>query len=134
MTKQQLINRHKIATRAETRGLYRTAMLALAIGIPAVIGMILWLKRMEQQDDYGWLSSVRPEWVLGAAGIAVTLFGLAPLWVSEPRGVQCSCCDRKFGRMSVVLALLTGNCGFCGKKVVDDCDGKLDPAGPVLPS
>jgi hypothetical protein len=134
MTKHDFIAQHKMARHAQKRRLIYVSAFVWGFGLAAVFGVIRHLRTWEDQGNFDWLGSVHKEWVIGAGGFIVILLALAMHFVSEPYGVECPCCRKKLLHVSVLLALMTGNCGYCGEKVVDDCDGNTGDVGPILPA
>lgn len=134
MTKQEFIIRHKAAQRAETRRLFVTCVLGYGIGGAAVFGLVRRSGDIAEWISHHWTAASFQEWVMGVSGLLLVLFAIAIKRLREPAGVECPSCGRHLQSVSVFLALMTGNCGYCGKKVVEDCNGKPESAGPLLPS
>ena len=132
MTKHDFIAQHTMAKRAQKRRLIYVSAFVWGFGLAAVFGMLRLLTYWEEHGNVDWFRSVHQEWVFGAGGFVVILLALALFFVREPYGVECPCCRKKLLRIGVLLALMTGNCGYCGERVVDDCDGNTCDAGPLL--
>lgn len=131
MTKHDFITQHKMAMSAQERHSRRVVVYGL--GGAFVAGMPLayfvdWQGYLDQLVG----TSLPLYWLEGVGGILLIGYAFALCRVTQPYGVPCPNCGKRLIRIGGLLALMTGNCGFCGEKVVDDCDGDPSAAGRIL--
>jgi len=125
MTKQEFLEENRRATRDATRH-------SLKVVMPAVfflIGLAICAKPLiEYIDQHDWLDrvvAVKPYWIAGVMGVMLLAFIFAARSVRQPFGVPCpACCQRLIG-ITARLAVMTGNCGYCGERVVEGFGGPL---------
>ena len=120
MTKQEFIQRYQISMRTETRRLRNLAIITVVILAPAMICAPLIINYLNRTDYFDWAASINEYSLRGVAGCFVLAMAFASSRLSHPYGVPCQACGENLSRNSARLALITGNCGFCGEKVLED--------------
>lgn len=122
MTKQEFIRQYQISKRTETRRLSILAGITVVVLAPAFILAPRVIVYLNQTDHFDWAISVDGYLAWGVWGCFLLVLAFAGSRTGQPYGVPCRVCAQKLYRTSAYLALITGNCGFCGEKVFDDAD------------
>jgi hypothetical protein len=123
MTKQDFIQQYQTSKRGEMRRMRRLGIV-VAIVWPLSIAGCIWgmprLMRLEENGYFDWAASIKISSGIGFLGLFLVGLALASRLVTRSAGVACPGCGEKIFGTCAGLAVMTGNCGHCGDKVVDD--------------
>jgi hypothetical protein len=126
MTRKEFLEENQRAMRDATRH-------SLNVVVPAfilLIGLMLCAKPLieyiNRHDCLDWVVSLKSYWFEGGLGFVLLFFIFAGRCVRQPFGVPCPACRRRLVGVTGRLAVITGNCGYCGEKVVEDFGSSLN--------
>jgi hypothetical protein len=123
MTNQEFVDQYRVSRRAETRRLSILAIVSVVILSPSLVLVPRIIDYINQTDNFAWDFPVDEYLPRGILGCIVLMLAFAGFRVTQPYGVPCPDCGKKLYGTTARIALITGNCGFCGGKV-------LNPDGP----
>lgn len=126
MTREEFIQKYRVSMSAETSRLSILAVITVIIMAPALILAPKIINHLGETDYFNWAVALDVYSALGILGCCVLALAFASRRLSQPYGVPCPACGGKLYRTSARLALMTGNCGFCGEKALD-INGSFSP-------
>ncbi len=118
MTKEEFIDQYRISRRVGGR----RARILLPIMLSVVAAFVLFvpdIPRLAQSGYFDWAASFDGYWIIGFLGCVLLIFVFGLRRVGAPHGVACPQCGKILCGISAQLALKTGNCSYCGEKVLD---------------
>ena len=120
MTRDEFVQKYRASSRGQTPRLGIVAALAWGISIPLIIWGTPKLMHMEEEGHFAWAASFDGYWIIGFFGFCLLVFALGSRFVRYTGGVICPICGEKLWGTGVRIAVMTGNCGNCGEKIIDD--------------
>jgi hypothetical protein len=119
MTKEEFIAQYQISRRIGDRRV-RILLPIMLSGIVALVLFVPHISGLAQSGYFDWAVSFDGYWILGLLGCFLLTIVVGMRYVSVPHGVACPACGRILFGISAQLALTTGNCSYCGEKVLDE--------------
>jgi hypothetical protein len=119
MTAQDFVTRYKAMRSSRTRRMG----IAAAAGWAIMLSGFFWCRPLvtflENRIPTDWAVSLNGYSALGIAGIGLLAFAFAQRYFLKRDGVSCPNCHQPLFGVSGRMVLMTGNCGFCGERVLD---------------
>jgi DNA-directed RNA polymerase subunit RPC12/RpoP len=121
MTKQEFVQLNAESVRKSRRRSLIAVGLGWAVLVAIIVGGVPLIKHLDQAGFFD-----RPEflkrWFEGLFGCLLLALVVAASRVKQIFGVPCPNCGRRLFGISARLVVMTGNCAYCGEKVLNECE------------
>jgi hypothetical protein len=129
MTAQDFVTKYKAVRSSQTRRMG----IAAAVGWAFMLSGFIWCRPLitflENRIPPDWAASFNGYSALGIVGICLLAFAFVQRYFLKRDGVPCPKCHEPLLGVAGRMVLMTGNCGFCGERVLDG--DSVEPQGAV---
>ena len=122
MTKQEFVQLNVESVRKSRRRFLIAVGLGLAVLVAIIVGGIPLIKHLDQAGFFDRPELLKRYWFEGLFGCLLLALVVAASRGKQIFGVPCPNCGRRLIGISARLVVMTGNCAYCGEKVLNECE------------
>lgn len=119
MSAQDFVTKYKAVVSGRTRRMGVYAAAGWAIMLSGFIWCRPLITFLEYRIPPDWAASLNGYSALGGVGIVLLAFAFALRYFFKDDGIPCPNCHQPLLGAAGRMVLMTGNCGFCGERVLD---------------